>query len=458
MWRSALFLLTVALARGSSAAGHRGDLWAVLVAGSSSWMNYRHQADVCHAYQILHQHGVPDDHIIVMMVDDIAHNEENPTPGVIINRPGGPDVYKGVPKDYTGDDVTPENFLKVLSGDVEGMKGVGSGKVVRSGPNDRIFLNMVDHGAPGIFAFPYDYLNATNLTDTIIGMHRDQKFGEMVMYVESCESGSLFHNLLPKDIMVYALSASSPNQHSYACYLDTDRDTYLGDVFSIKWMEDTDRENLHHETLKKQFKLVRKEVTTSTVMHWGEIRLDRQHLSKFMGKRQASRSQQDVYLPIRGEDDPCLESAVPSPDVPVAILKSRIRRAKEVAEVDALKEELRHLRMNRVIVKVAMTRIISHVAGGAPRMASLLVASGNHTITRWPCYTASVRAFHDHCFHLAKNPYALRVLKPVISMCEHGYKAEDFTALPSSYVTRPASGHRVKERKRGEGNRRMRER
>lgn len=27
----------------------------------------------------------------------------NPTPGVIINRPNGSDVYKGVLKDYTGD-------------------------------------------------------------------------------------------------------------------------------------------------------------------------------------------------------------------------------------------------------------------------------------------------------------------------------------------------------------------
>ncbi|MPD05519.1 Legumain [Portunus trituberculatus] len=34
------------------------------------------QADVCHAYQILHQHGVPDHRIIVMMYDDLAHNEE----------------------------------------------------------------------------------------------------------------------------------------------------------------------------------------------------------------------------------------------------------------------------------------------------------------------------------------------------------------------------------------------
>jgi len=48
--------------------------WAVLVAGSSEWMNYRHQADVCHAYQILHKNGIPDSNIIVMMYDDLAHH------------------------------------------------------------------------------------------------------------------------------------------------------------------------------------------------------------------------------------------------------------------------------------------------------------------------------------------------------------------------------------------------
>ena len=29
-----------------------GKLWALLVAGSSGYENYRHQADVCHAYQV----------------------------------------------------------------------------------------------------------------------------------------------------------------------------------------------------------------------------------------------------------------------------------------------------------------------------------------------------------------------------------------------------------------------
>ena len=31
---------------------------------------------MCHAYQILRAHGVADDHIVVMMYDDIAHNEK----------------------------------------------------------------------------------------------------------------------------------------------------------------------------------------------------------------------------------------------------------------------------------------------------------------------------------------------------------------------------------------------
>ena len=83
------------------------------MAGSNGWFNYRHQADVCHAYQIVHAHGVPDDHIIVMMYDDIAYAKENPTPGMIINHPNGTDVYKGVPKDYTCSTVRPDVFLKV---------------------------------------------------------------------------------------------------------------------------------------------------------------------------------------------------------------------------------------------------------------------------------------------------------------------------------------------------------
>lgn len=57
-----------------------------------------HQADICHAYQLLRKNGLKDENIIVFMYDDIAFNPENPRPGVIINHPKGSDVYHGVPK------------------------------------------------------------------------------------------------------------------------------------------------------------------------------------------------------------------------------------------------------------------------------------------------------------------------------------------------------------------------
>lgn len=88
------------------------------------------------------------------MYDDIANNPENPFKGTIINKPDGPDVYKGTPKDYTKAEVKPQTFLNVLQGKSDAVKGMGSGKVIKSGPNDNVFVFFSDHGAPGIVAFP----------------------------------------------------------------------------------------------------------------------------------------------------------------------------------------------------------------------------------------------------------------------------------------------------------------
>lgn len=62
--------------------------WALLVAGSAGWFNYRHQADVYHAYQLLLAGGYLRDHIVVMAADDLAQDPENPMPGKVFNRPG----------------------------------------------------------------------------------------------------------------------------------------------------------------------------------------------------------------------------------------------------------------------------------------------------------------------------------------------------------------------------------
>ena len=42
-------------------------------------------------------------------------------------------------------------------------------------------------------------------------------------------------------VSVFATTAANPHESSYACYYDSKRHTYLGDVYSVKWMEDSDK-------------------------------------------------------------------------------------------------------------------------------------------------------------------------------------------------------------------------
>jgi legumain len=64
-----LIVAVIALAALASAAptlpsgkyNSKGGLnWVLLIAGSNSYGNYRHQADIYHAYQVVKKNGVPD--------------------------------------------------------------------------------------------------------------------------------------------------------------------------------------------------------------------------------------------------------------------------------------------------------------------------------------------------------------------------------------------------------------
>ncbi|XP_058759077.1 vacuolar-processing enzyme alpha-isozyme-like [Vicia villosa] len=156
--------------------------WALLVAGSKGYENYRHQADICHAYQILKKSGLKDENIIVFMYDDIAFHPENPRPGIIINHPNGSDVYHGVPKDYIGDEGNERNFFAVLSGNKSDVKG-GSGKVLESGPNDTIFIYYADHGSRvRLVSLPNGgYLYSKDFVDALKKKHSAKSYKNMLV-------------------------------------------------------------------------------------------------------------------------------------------------------------------------------------------------------------------------------------------------------------------------------------
>lgn len=268
-------------------AGAKAAHWAVIAAGSSGYMNYRHQADACHAYQIVKARGIPEDNIILLAYDDIAQSDENPFKGKLFNKPdphgSGKDVYAGCNIDYKGKDVSPENFLNVLT-------GKGTGKVLKSTSEDEVFVYFTDHGAPGIIAFPSGELHKRDLQRAFGQMSQARMFKKLTFYLESCESGSMFEGLNVPG--VYALSAANPHESSWGAYCGDEAvingknlDSCLGDLFSIAWLEDVDSKGVSQETLAAQFEVVKQRTNKSHVMQWGDTSFVTDSVSEFVGDR-----------------------------------------------------------------------------------------------------------------------------------------------------------------------------
>ena len=145
--------------------------------------------------------------------------------------------------------------MNILKGDSKAVTG-GNGKVLKSNSKSKIFINFADHGAPGLIAFPSKYLYADDLMATLRYMNKSNLYKEMVLYIEACESGSMFEGLLPADMHIYAITAANPHESSWAayCYPDDLIDnkhigTCLGDLFSVNWMENADQSDASSETL-----------------------------------------------------------------------------------------------------------------------------------------------------------------------------------------------------------------
>jgi len=290
MFRSLATFAAVASAQ-DSAEQSTGKHWAVLVAGSSGYGNYRHQADVCHAYQVVKSHGIPEENIIVMAYDDIANNSRNPFPGQLFNQPtasgvAGKDVYAGCQIDYSGSDVTPANFQKVLTGTM------GSGKKqLDSTSDDNVFVFFSDHGGAGLICFPSENMHKSDFQGIFDTMHSKNMYKKLVFYLETCESGSMFEGMSTPG--VYAISAANPSESSWGTYCGSDAmvdgksiGSCLGDLFSVSWMEDSDVTDLTQETLQAQFNTVHTKTSKSEVMQWGDVTFTSDMVSEYQSAAQ----------------------------------------------------------------------------------------------------------------------------------------------------------------------------
>jgi hypothetical protein len=399
----------------SSVAAVQGAHYAVLVAGSNSYSNYRHQADVCHAYQVVKGAGIPEENIIVMAYDDIANNSKNPFPGKIFNKPtaagvAGVDVYAGCRIDYSGKDVTPATFQAVLT-------GTASGKKLTSTTNDNVFIFFSDHGAPGLIAFPtgQGQLHKADLQSTFDTMHSKGMYKKLVMYLETCESGSMFQGMTTPG--VYALSASNPTESSWGYYCSSSTGgssvngksigSCLGDLFSIAWMEDSDAVDITSETLDAQFNTVYTRTTKSEVMQWGDLTFKTDKVSDFQGTTGTAANG------IRAEP---VKDAWATRQIDLRMAYQNYVDATTTEERLARGEELQAVLKDQLEVEATYERFLEIVYpnDSAKQQAAREM---NHPADQKDCELAARQSFIDHGNFDSWTGFALGFHKYIVNTC-----------------------------------------
>ncbi|KAF7139462.1 hypothetical protein RHSIM_Rhsim07G0143700 [Rhododendron simsii] len=450
-----------------------GTRWAVLIAGSSGYWNYRHQADVCHAYQLLKKGGLKDENIVVFMYDDIAFNEENPRQGIIINSPHGEDVYDGVPKDYTGDDVTVNNFFAAILGNKTALTG-GSGKVVDSGPNDHIFIYYTDHGGPGVLGMPTNpYIYANDLMEVLKKKHASGTSKSMVFYLEACESGSIFEGLLPEGLNIYATTASNAEESSWGTYCPgeypsppEEYETCLGDLYSVAWMEDwqltiyglaglleTDREaqildldihNLRTETLLQQYELVKTRTANdnsaygSHVMQYGDLPLSKDNLFLYVGTNPAN----DNFTFVAENFLRSSSKAVNQRDADLLHFWAKFRKAPEGSprKLEAQKQfvEVMSYRMHIDNSMKMIGKLLFGIKKG-PEVLETVRPAGHPLVDDWDCLKSLVRTFETHCGSISQ--YGMKHMRSVANICNAGIRKEQLAEASAQACVTIPSGH-----------------
>lgn len=392
--------------------------YAVLIAGSSGYWNYRHQADVCHAYQILINKGMPADHIITLAVDDVASSSMNPFPGKLFNKPTpqgtpGTDVYANCKIDYSGDQVTPEIFQKVLMGDDS-----AGGPVLKSTSADRVFVNFVDHGGVGIIGFPKTTMHAKDLIKTLQYMSDNAMYKELVFYMEACESGSMFQEL-PTGIHMYATTAANAHESSWGTYCmpndkvdGTELHSCLGDLYSVTWMEDSDALQ-PGETIATQTATVMQLVNKSHVQEFGDKTIKSEEVVAFEGKGDSSSNRLPAPAPTAAEIALREQSAIRSEDAALASVFALYN-----ADMEGASEQLLKMVRTRDAAKARFSAIAHAVTG--VKASALPPRNGALDLD---CHYDAHRAYTSACGEWDEMEY--RHSSTLAKLCDHTNGASD---------------------------------
>lgn len=204
------------------------ERWALLIAASEGWNNYRHQADVLEVYRLLKKEGFRDDHIVLIMADDLADNPRNPDPGVIRVSPDGENLYSDVQLDYHLSEITPADLESILLGE----KCERLPHVIDATEEDNVFVFWSGHGDPGKLLWGNtDGLTEEDMRGLLTKLSTARAYRKMLWLVETCYSGSVARASLGVPGVLF-MTAADENETSKADIFSNRLNVWMSNRFT----------------------------------------------------------------------------------------------------------------------------------------------------------------------------------------------------------------------------------
>lgn len=207
----------------------KDENWAVIIAASEGWMNYRHQADALAFYQKLKRLGYDDDHILLIMADDIAYHPNNPQQGVVQHVPNGANLYEDIRIDYRLQDISPEAFQSILLGEMDNS--------LHSDCDDNVLLFWSGHGERGNWVWREDdAFSAEQLRETLQQLEQGKKYRKLLGLIETCYSGSMGQITEGIPGVLFVTAANEQETSKAECY-NTDLGVWMTNRFTTTLLD-----------------------------------------------------------------------------------------------------------------------------------------------------------------------------------------------------------------------------
>ena len=205
------------------------DRWALLVAGSVGWKNYRHQADVLAMYRLLKSRGYTDDRIILIMEDDIAANAQNPRQGIVQVSIGGENLYEEVQADYRLSDLSPEDIRSILLGE----ESERLPQVIQATAEDNVLVFWSGHGLSGKLCWGEtdDGFTYGLAKETFDAMYQKHNYRKMLCLIETCYSGSVMQACVGVP-GILSITAAGANETSKADIFNSELGVWMSNRFT----------------------------------------------------------------------------------------------------------------------------------------------------------------------------------------------------------------------------------